>query len=142
MATWEDSERTSVAPGMLGAAARDNDVGLLAALVGRGADVNARDARGYTALMLAAYEGCGEAFDWLLANGADPNARDNAGNSVLMGVAFKGHAELARKLLAAGADPSVRNHSQMSALQVAAMFGRDDIVQLLEAYATAAREVR
>ena len=142
MATWEEYARTMVAPASLGTAAKDNDIPLLAALVARGADINAKDARGYSALMLAAYEGNAEACAWLLAHGADPNTRDNAGNSVLMGAAFKGHTALVRALLAAGADASALNHSQLGAREIASMFGRAEIVKLLEEHTRAATLAR
>jgi ankyrin repeat protein len=56
-------------------AIRANDLTSLDRFVRAGADLDARDARNRTPLMLAAREGSGEAVRMLLAAGADPHAR-------------------------------------------------------------------
>ncbi|KAI8464031.1 MAG: acyl CoA binding protein-domain-containing protein [Monoraphidium minutum] len=53
--------------------------GAVALLVGRGAELDARDAEGQTALHYAAVCGHREVYDALLAAGADPSIRDNDG---------------------------------------------------------------
>ena len=52
-------------------------------LLAKGADVNAKDYDGITALMLASDQGIKEYVQVLLANGADVNARDNEGKTAL-----------------------------------------------------------
>ena len=47
-------------------------------LLSRGADINARNLIGQSALMLAADDGDAEVVKLLLAKGADPNAKDKA----------------------------------------------------------------
>jgi ankyrin repeat protein len=129
---WDSYRETMIAKPTLLGAAKDNDVAALAQLLDRGADIDARDHRGYSALMLATYTGNQEAFDLLLARGADPDTADNAGNSALMGAAFKGHLAMVRRLLEAGADRSARNHAGLDALGFATQFGRSEIVQFLQ----------
>jgi ankyrin repeat protein len=76
MSAWERFQQTRVTT--LWSAARDNDVDGLRRLIDAGAALDARDARGYSALMLAAYQGNVEAFA-LLDAGADARRRNHAG---------------------------------------------------------------
>jgi ankyrin repeat protein len=135
MATWEDYKKTMVEPSTLWAAAKANDVAELERLLAAGADIDARDHRGYSPLMLAAYAGHAEAFDLLLDRGADPCSADAAGNSVLMGAVFKGHRAMVERLLSAGADLRVKNHAGLDARAFATTFGRVDVAAFLETYA-------
>jgi ankyrin repeat protein len=136
MSNWEQFKQTMAEPITLWSAAKHNDVATLTRLIDDGADIDARDARGYSPLMLAAYAGNVEAFELLLARGADRDSRDNAGNSVLMGVAFKGHLPLLRRLLDAGVDLTARNQHGLDARGFAATFGRHDVVALIDAHCT------
>jgi ankyrin repeat protein len=56
---------------------------IAAALIDKGADVNARDAAGTPALMLAAPQGQPDLVKLLLDGGADVHATDRRGNTVL-----------------------------------------------------------
>ena len=76
-------------------AARRGDVATIKALLAEGTGVNTQDGRGYTALILAAYDNHIEAVRVLLEAGADPNRHDASGNTALMGVSFKGFPEIA-----------------------------------------------
>jgi ankyrin repeat protein len=116
----------------LWAAAKANDVAELERLLDGGAEIDAKDPRGYSALMLAAYSGSEAALDVLLARGADPRSADPGGNTVLMGAAFKGHASMVEKLLAAGADPHVKSGMGLDASGFAQMFGQHAIVEILD----------
>ena len=49
-------------------------------LVEKGADINAQDGRGCTALMRAAYIGYPELVNFLLEHGADKSVKDYEGN--------------------------------------------------------------
>ena len=93
--------------------------------------VNAVDAKGYTPLIIAAYNNQPELTAFLLEQGADPDAQDAAGNTALMGVSFKGYTDIARQLVEAGADVNVRNSSGAPALTFAATFGHLRIAELL-----------
>ena len=61
----------------------DDGVTLVTFLLDKGADVEARDDRGRTALMTAAELGHAEIVELLLRHGADPRDRDTAGKSAL-----------------------------------------------------------
>jgi hypothetical protein len=70
----------------------------------KGADVNAKDNDGWTALMIAAEKGHSEIVQLLLEKGADVNAKDNDGVTALMFAAANGHTEIVQLLLEKGAD--------------------------------------
>ncbi|QWF19876.1 ankyrin repeat domain-containing protein [Lysobacter capsici] len=116
-------------------AARAGDVGVLESLLARGVQVDARDERGSTALILAAYYGKSDAVQALLAAGASPNLGDSArGNTALMGALFKGEIESARRLLAdPRTDVNARNAAGQTAAMFAALFGRADLIEALAA---------
>lgn len=105
---------------------------LIPAFKTQGTNLNVRDGRGFTPLILAAYNGHAETVDALLAAGADACLADTAqGNTALMGVAFKGHDAIAKRLLAAGCDVNARNGAGQTALMMAALFGRTAQVDML-----------
>jgi ankyrin repeat protein len=68
-------------------AARQGRDDLVSGLVDSGMKIDARDQRGYTALIIAAYNGQAKTVDLLIQEGTSPCATDLKGNSSLMGVA-------------------------------------------------------
>lgn len=117
---------------LLHEAARIGRDEMIPALLQAGVDVEARDDRGFTPLILASYNGQASTTAMLLAHGANPAGADEArGNTALMGVAFKGYAEIARLLLDAGADANQCNLAGQTALMNAVMFGHASIVEML-----------
>lgn len=113
-------------------AARLGRVDVLPALLIAGADIEARDPRGHTPLILASYNGQEAATALLLAKGADVDAADaGRGNTALMGVAFKGHDAIAALLLEGGAEVDRTNGAGQTALMMAALFDHGAIVDRL-----------
>jgi ankyrin repeat protein len=80
------------------------DVATVRALLRAGAEVDARDRHGQTALMLAAHRGYREMVEILVEGGADLNVTAKFSLSALMLAITAGHAEVARVLARAGAD--------------------------------------
>ncbi len=113
-------------------AARLGRTDMIAPLVKAGVNLNATDARGFTPLILAAYNGQAATVDALIDAGADACKPDGSqGNTAQMGVAFKGNDAIAARLLAAGCDVNARNNAGQTALMMAALFGRSAQVAML-----------
>jgi ankyrin repeat protein len=123
-------------------AARLGRADMIQPLVRAGADLEAHDPKGYSALILATYHGSLETTQALLDAGAYIDGPELArGNTALMGVAFKGYAQIVACLLGAGARVDRRNRAGQTALMMAALFGHAAIVEeLIEAGADPALE--
>ncbi len=111
-------------------AARMGRVDLLEGMIRDGMAVDAQDARGYTALILASYDGHADAVALLLRDGADACVKDPKGDNALMGVAFKGEAAIAEMLIP-HCNVNATNKEGQSAAMMGALFGHEDIVRLL-----------
>ena len=84
-------------------AAQSGNVQRLQALLAGRIDIDARDASGRTALMLAVLHDQTEAVNSLLAAGADPNAADASGTTPLGAAVTGAQPEIAAALRQAGA---------------------------------------
>jgi ankyrin repeat protein len=88
-------------------AARAGDLVSARLLVESGANVNDQDARGVSAVVLAAHSGFRELVEFLLERGADPNSAA-AGFTALHEAIMRRDEGLVRTLLDHGADPHAR----------------------------------
>ena len=100
-------------------AAKAGDVDGLQKALAAGADVNARDAKGWTALMRMADKGSMLLVEPLLKAGADQNLRLADGATALFIAVVRGHTEIATVLVEAGADPEIKGPKGKTALDVA-----------------------
>ncbi len=100
-------------------------------LLDNGADVNAQNKRGLTALMLAVYLGKTDYVKFLVDTGADINAQNNIGWTALMMAAKKGDVASVKILLNAGADVNTQDCFYYTALLKAADKGDVDCVKNL-----------
>jgi ankyrin repeat protein len=134
MSTWAEYKATRRSEPDLFDYARTGDLRGLATLLSQdqNLDLNAKNHRGYSALMLAVYNGENVFCEALLRSGADVDSVDYMGNSVLMASGFKGNTHIASLLLDFGADVTLKNKANMNARDWASMFGRDEVVQLLD----------
>lgn len=90
-------------------------------LLERGADINAKDEWGRTALMIGADEGYSDLVLLLLDWEADVHLRDERGYTALMFAAWKGHLDVVKALIERGADVNgVDNKRGYTALLLAA----------------------
>jgi len=113
----------------------DDDAEGVTLLLRARAQVNAADARGRTALLVAAGEGHEAIAAALLAANADPNRTDQHGSSALMEAARAGTPALVRRIAAAHADVARQDAHGRDALNLACQSPRahaDTVRALLE----------
>ncbi len=115
-------------------AARNGDIRKVSNLLKAGADVNARDKQGNTALIEAAFYKYPELVDLLLAGGSDPAAKNNVGDTALTEAVRAGHKEVAGKLLEA--TPIEPNDLPIlyRAMFEASTYGKTDVVALVKSH--------
>ena len=112
-------------------AARSNDVRSIQAYIDQKADLNQKDDRGYTALILATYNQSPEAAELLLSHGASPEAGDGTGRTALMGASFQGDDQCVQLLLKYGARIDATDANGATALMYAVEFGRKSVIRTL-----------
>ena len=112
-------------------AAKKGNVELVKSALDNGANVNAKDADGWTALHQSALYGPKEVVELLIAKGADINAKERDRWAPLDQAAYNGHIEIAELLISKGADVNTKNNMEMSPLHHASIKGHKEIVQLL-----------
>ena len=105
-------------------------------LLAAGADCNARDGAGASALMLAADTGNLDLVETLIAAGADVNATDERGWGALAKAVYnadldRGFADVAQALIAAGANVEAPIAYGIRPLMLAAGYGETAVVEVL-----------
>ena len=88
----------------LNIASRHGHVAIMSELIQAGADLESRDARGYTSLASATYGGRLESVRLLIRTGAEINALERSQFTPLHMASFLGNLEMCLVLLQAGAD--------------------------------------
>ncbi len=114
-------------------AAETGAIGLVAAILDIGVDVNSQNDNRETALMHAAANGSISATAFLLAKGANPNIQENInGDTALLLVLFKGHGEIANLLINHDSNNvNLVNNDGIAPLMIAAAKNQIDVVKLL-----------
>jgi ankyrin repeat protein len=102
-------------------AARDGFDEKVISLLQKGIDINVRNVRGNTPLVVAADAGQRKIVDILLGGGADVNLPDSTGWSPLMCAIITGRDEIALALLQKGASVNARSASGDTVLTLAAI---------------------
>jgi uncharacterized protein len=138
--SWEDYKRTALSPTATANDlamfrwAREGNVSEVARVIHQIKNIEMRNPKGHTLLMLAAYNDHYDLAKLLIENGADVNTADDVGSSALMGVSFKGYNDLVHLLIQNGANPAHKNLAGQDAMQFAIMFGRTDTAKILSDY--------
>ena len=104
---------------------------IIVALLDKGADVDARDSLGETALQKAVKLGHDKIIRILIDRGADINVQDRFGETAILKCAKNGKKKIATLLLERGANVNVKNVENETALIKAVENGYDKIVALL-----------
>ncbi|MET3350246.1 UNVERIFIED_ORG: ankyrin repeat protein [Arthrobacter sp. UYEF1] len=118
------------------AAAKANNVVLVGELIGRGGNVNAKDAIQDSAFLYAGAEGFNDVLRLTLAAGADVASTNRYGGTALIPASEHGHVETVRLLLAARVPVNHVNNLGWTAMQEAVLLNnggprQQDVVRLL-----------
>lgn len=112
-------------------AVRGDDQTAVAALLKQGADANAREEDGATALAWAVTRANAGMAGLLLESGADPNLTNELGIGPLALAITNGPADLVKLLLDHRANPNVARENGETPLMTAARLGRVDVLKML-----------
>ena len=106
-------------PDALHRAAKAGNLKGLEAALASGADVNARDDKGWTALMYAVDKGYVLLVEPLLQAKADPDVRAPDGATALFMAVAHGHSEIIEPLMKTGADLTIKGPKGKTATEIA-----------------------
>jgi ankyrin len=112
-------------------AAKNSDRSAVRALIAKGADVNAVEPDGTTALHWASYRDDVESADAMLRAGANVNAANDLGATPLWIASLNGSAAMVRRLLQAGANPNAALLLGETPVMVASRSGSAAVVEEL-----------
>ena len=118
-ATSTPKPKAALPPDVLHRAAKAGNLKGLEAALAAGADVNARDDKGWTALMYVVDKGYVLLVEPLLQAQADPDVRAPDGATALFMAVAHGHSEIIPLLMKAGADPTIKGPKGKTATEVA-----------------------
>jgi ankyrin repeat protein len=119
--------------GSVADAVKTRDIAVARALLAQGADVNAPQGDGATALHWAAHWDDLDTAELLIRAGASANAANDIGVTPLMLACANGSAPMTQKLLAAGANPNLARATGVTPLMTAARTGNLSVVRALVA---------
>ncbi|HQT27112.1 MAG TPA: ankyrin repeat domain-containing protein, partial [Burkholderiales bacterium] len=112
-------------------AAESGDLNEAGRLIAGGADVNAKDGNGVTALLGAVHFGRKEVVELLLSKGADVDARTKEGVTPLYEAAKTGNTAMADILISRGAEIDAKTRSGYTPLIIAASNGDEAMADWL-----------
>ena len=92
-------------------------------MIGRGADVNAKDETEQSAYLIATSEGYLDLLNLTLQHGADVDSKDSFNGTGLIRAADRGHADIAGRLIQAGVEIDHVNNLGWTALHEAIILG-------------------
>ncbi|MFA5077210.1 MAG: ankyrin repeat domain-containing protein [Candidatus Micrarchaeia archaeon] len=130
-AYMEARDKWKQTPLMRACASRHDCSEAIEVLLGQGADVNSKDKKGRTPLMLVLGEGKDQLVQAMIKLDANVNARDKNRDTPLVHAAQDADARVVKTLLEAGAKPNARNKSRQTALMWASFFGCEETVKAL-----------
>ena len=108
-----------------------DQVGVVRALLAKGANAEARNKKGLTPLIRAAFDGHVGSLQVLLAQGVAIEARDNDGQTALMLAAMQGQVAVIPMLIAKGAHIEAADNDGQTVLMLAAFLDQAGSVQTL-----------
>ena len=128
--TLHDNQNGSITL-LLEYAAINGDIATIQDLINKGADVNAADNNGFTALEGASQHGHLEIVRLLVEKGANVNTKTEKGHTALMAAAQYGHSNIVQFLLDKGADVNSSYITGKTPLMAATENHHTDTVKML-----------
>ncbi len=113
------------------AAARTGDDEVVNEFLNAGLPIDVKNNKGYTALMIATYNGKTSIVNTLIKRGANVCAKDHRGNTALMAAIFRAEFKIANTLMKSDCDTNQQNNAGQTAVMYATLFGRDELKNLL-----------
>lgn len=129
--TQEEEKRYEELCGYAFNFARNDEVHELEKMIDAGLNVNLKNHKGDSLLMLAAYNGSFGVTQMLIQKGARIDEKNDRGQTPLAGVCFKGNLDMAKLLVENGANIDENNGMGLTPYSFAVMFNRTDIVKYL-----------
>ncbi|PSM52567.1 ankyrin domain-containing protein [Campylobacter blaseri] len=111
--------------------ARSNNADDLKTMIEAGLNVNLKNEKGDSLLMLASYNNSYETAKMLISKGALVDEKNDRGQTPLAGVCFKGYLDMVKLLVENGANIDENNGMGMTPYSFAIMFGRKDVANYL-----------
>ncbi|QYS89000.1 ankyrin repeat domain-containing protein [Flavobacterium davisii] len=108
--------------------ARTSNIEILNEFIKTGINVNYQGENGYTAIMIAAYNGQKKAVEFLHSKGADLCIKDKRNNTALMGAIVAGEDDIAKFIIS---NEKCDEETNKRTLEYAQRFGRTEIIKFL-----------
>ncbi len=109
------------------------------------ANVNFKNNKGETPLMIAAIMGHSKVVELLIKAGADINASDNHNESIILKTSYYSRGDIINKLINAGADVNVKGYKNQTPLMLVArnnsIFAYDNILSTIKQFLEAGADV-
>jgi len=112
-------------------AAASKDTALIIRLIEAGANIDAQDSQGRTAVMIATYNHDVASAKALIESGANVNLQDDMKNSPFLYAGAEGYLDILKLTIQAGADPTITNRFGGTALIPASEHGYVEVVKEL-----------
>ncbi|HUI28914.1 MAG TPA: ankyrin repeat domain-containing protein [Candidatus Acidoferrales bacterium] len=112
-------------------AADKGDTNTIGVMIEKGARINARNTKGYTALEIASLNGNANVVRYLLEKNADCDLEDGNGNTALRVSVMLGHVDVVEMLLEKCANPNSNAFNGETPLMCAAHFQQLSVVKML-----------
>jgi ankyrin repeat protein len=111
--------------------ARQGLTGPLGEIIDAGVPIDARNGRGDTLVIVAAYQEHLDTVDELLRRGADTSVVNGMGQTAIACAVFRNNEEVLRALLEAGADPRL---GSPTGIQIADQFALPRMREIIESH--------
>ncbi len=114
-------------------AARTANNEVMIKFIDSGFPINEKNAKSYTALMVAAYQGHKDTVQLLLNEGANACIEDKRGNTALLGALLKGEIQIAKMLYKKKcAYEDSKNKAGLNLTQFAEVFGQAGALKMIK----------